>query len=295
MKPVSPELLTLLNARQFFAADLWTITLSGGTVLRYCGGDADISANGFLYLAGGQVGPYFDRTDNKAMVHWQVGTDSDTLTVDVIPGSSQILGTPFLNAVREGIFDGAKVMLERAFMPTYGDTRRGVVRYFVGNVAEIDAGRSVATFQINSFIELLQLDWPRNIAQPKCMNNLGDSTCTATIPTSTGTVSGTPTAQAFTATLGGSFTSGVFDLGKVLFTSGAMSGFSATIKAAPLSGTTASISLLGFLPSAPAVGDTFTIYYGCNKSYTDSNGCPKFSNTAHFRGMPFVPQPSVAV
>ena len=296
MKPVSPELLTLLNSRQFFAVDLWTVALVGGTTLRYCAGDADVTANGFLYSSGGQVGPYWDRTDNKAKCHWKAGTDVDTLVVDVIPGSAQVLGTAFLQAVRMGIFDAAEVTLERAFMPTYGDTRRGVIRYFVGRVAEIDAGRSIATFSINSHLELLNLQWPRNVAQPKCMNSLGDAVCLATVPSQTFTVTGTPTPSQFTATLGGSVTSGYLDLGKFVFSSGALNGFSGTCKSGPITGgTSLTVNVQGFLPSAPSAGDTGTIYWGCNKSYTDVNGCGKFSNTSHFRGMPFVPQASIAV
>ena len=297
MKPNSPELLTLLNSRQFFSVDLWTVLpAGGGAALRYCAGDMDVTANGFLYSAGGQVGPYWDRTDNKAKCHWKAGTDVDTLVVDVIPGSALVLGSPFLQVVRAGFFDGAEVMLERALMPTYGDTRRGVLRYFIGRVAEIDAGRSIATFSINSHLELLNLQWPRNVAQPKCMNSLGDASCLATVPTRTFTITGTPTIAQFNATLGASATSGFFDLGKITFTSGVLNGFTATCKSGVITGGTSLVAQTqGFLPSAPSAGDTGTIAYGCNHSLTDANGCAKFSNSAHFRGQPFVPAPAVAV
>lgn len=296
MKPCSPELLALLSARQFYAADLWTFTLQGGTVLRYTSGDQDITANGLVYSAGGQVGPYFDRQDNKAKCHWKVGTGADSLVVDVLPGSATVLGDQFLDACRRGLFDGAEVMLERAIMPTYGDTRVGVVRFFLGRVAEVGFSASLATFSINSHMELLNQQLPRNIAQPMCMNNLGDATCTVNLESfkTTGTVSGTPSISSFQASLVGSFASGTFDKGKVLFTSGALNGVSVTVKQCTF-GSPATIALLGFLPSAPSAGDTFKIYYGCDKSFTSSNGCPKFTNTAHFRGFPFVPQPSVAV
>lgn len=298
MKPTSPELLALLASRQFYAADLWTITLiGGGTVLRYTSGDADISANGFAFSAGGQIGPYFDRTDNKAKCSWGVGTDVDTLSVDIIPGAATVLGGAFLTACRQGVFDGADVRLDRAFMPTYGDTSRGVVPYFQGRVAEIDLGRSLSTWTINSYTELLNLQFPRNLAMSSCMNNLGDTACTVNLNSfkSTGTCGAGATTSQITATLGGSFGAGTFDFGTMTFTSGALNGYTATIRQAGLSGTTATIKLMGFLPSAPANGDTFNIFYGCNKDPTDSNGCPKFSNIVHFRGFPFIPQPVLAV
>lgn len=296
MKPHSPELRALFLTRQFYAADLWTITLAAGTVLRYCGGDKDITANGFLYSAGGQIGPYFDRTDNKAKCHWKVGVEVDTLTVDAIPAGALVNGAPFLQCIRQGVFDAAEVMLEKAYMPTYGDTRCGVLRYFVGRVGEIDAGRSIATFNILSHLELLNLSLPRNVVQPPCMNNLGDSMCTVNINSfkTTGTISSGSTDAVLNASLSGSFATGTFDQGKVVFSSGALSGFQATVKTCTF-GTPDVITLVGPLPVTPGLGDAFAIYYGCNHSYTDVNGCPKFSNVVHFRGFSFVPQPTVAV
>lgn len=297
MKPSSPEMRALLATRQFFAADLWTFTLAGanaGEALRYCAGDADITANGLLYSAGGLVGPYFDRQDNKAKVHWKVGTATDQLVVDVLPGAAQVFGDPILDAIRSGIFDGAQCLLERAYMPAWGDTRVGVIRVFPGTVAEIDAGASLATLTINTPLELLNLQLPRNVAQIKCMNNLGDSTCLATVPSTTGVVGAAGDKSNFSCSISGSFADGTFDEGKVVFTSGVLDGFTATIKTCTFGGTDG-ISLVGFLPALPAPGDTFNIFYGCNKSLTDTNGCPKFSNTEHFRGFPFVPQPSVAI
>lgn len=295
MKPSSPELRALLASRQFFAADLWTFVLAGGGVLRYCAGDADIPANGLLYSAGGLVGPFFDRQDNKATAHWKVGTETDQMIVDVLPGTAQVLGDDFLDAVRMGIFDNADCLLERAYMKTYGDTRVGLVRVFLGRVGEVDSGASIATFTINSHLEMLNLPLPRNVAQIACMNNLGDTTCLVNLNSfkSTGTVAGASDKTNFSATISGSFPAGTFDQGKVTFTSGELDGYSATIKTCTF-GSPDTISLLGFLPSLPGVGDTFTIFYGCNKSFTDANGCPKFTNTAHFRGFPFIPQPSTA-
>jgi uncharacterized phage protein (TIGR02218 family) len=297
MKPASAELLSLLATRQFYAADLYTFQggALGANVLRYCGGDQDVTANGMLFPAGGQTGPYFDRKDNKAKCHWKIGVEVDTLVFDVLPGSSTVFGVPFLQAVHEGAFDGAELILDKAYMPTYGDTSRGLIRYFVGRVAEVDAGRSVATFSVNSHLELLNLQLPRNLFQPGCVNSLGDASCQATIPTTTGTVSAaSANATVYASLAGGPFSTGAFDLGKITFTSGALNGLSQTVRQCAF-GSPNTITTVGFFPGAPAIGDTFTIAYGCNKSYSDSNGCPKFSNLGRFRGFPFVPQPATAV
>ena len=165
MKAASAGLIALLASRQFYSADLYNFSLIGGGQLNYCGGDQDIVWDSITWSAGGTTGPFFDRKDNKAKCHWKVGVEVDTLVIDVIPGSSLVQGEPFLSALRQGVFDGAEITLYRAFMPTYGNTAAGTVIMFVGRVAEVDAGRSLATFSINSHLELLNQQMPRNLYQ----------------------------------------------------------------------------------------------------------------------------------
>ncbi len=180
MKPASTALQDLLASRQFFAADLYTFTLINGTALRYCSGDRDITAGGDLFTA---QGPRVDRKDNKAKCHWKIGVEVDTLVFDVMPQATDMVnGLPFLAACVQGAFDGAELQLERAFMATYGDTSVGTVIMFAGRVAEIDLGRAVATFTINSHLELLNLQLPRNLWQPGCVNSLGDASCGVNLP-----------------------------------------------------------------------------------------------------------------
>ncbi|HJT07365.1 MAG TPA: DUF2163 domain-containing protein, partial [Stellaceae bacterium] len=186
MKPASAALKALLATRSFAVGDLYTFTLIGGGVLRYTSYDTDIVYNGNTYASGGQGGPFFDRSDNKAKCHWKIGVEVDTLSFDVIPGGATVNGQPFLSAVRQGAFDGAELELDRAFFappgqgsypPVTVQPATGTVVLFVGRVAEVDAGRSLATFNINSHLELLNQNLPRNLYQPGCVNTLGDASC----------------------------------------------------------------------------------------------------------------------
>ncbi len=296
MGPASSALKWLLATRQFYAADLYTFALVGGGTLRYCAGDRDITAKGNLYPAGGATGPYFDRKDNKAKCHWKVGVEVDQLVFDVLPGTATVLGAPFLSAVLAGIFDGAELTLERAFMPQYGDTSAGTVVMFVGRVAEIDCGRSLATFTVNSHLELLNLNLPRNLWQAGCVNMLGDASCGVNLASyaiggaaAAGSGAGIVLALLTQAT-------GYFDQGKISFTSGANAGLSRGIKTwvAGSGGAPGTVSLIAPFPVAPATGDAFQIYPACDKTL-DAGGCPKFANTARFRGFPYVPTPETAV
>jgi uncharacterized phage protein (TIGR02218 family) len=291
MKPASTALQNLLANRQFFAADLYTFTLIGGTALRYCSGDRDITAGGHLFTA---QGPRIDRKDNKAKCHWKIGVEVDTLLFDVMPQAMDMVnGLPFLAACVQGAFDGAELQLERAFMATYGDTSVGTVIMFVGRVAEIDLGRAVATFTINSHLELLNLQLPRNLWQPGCVNSLGDASCGVSLPSfaAGGITAAGSSASVIAASLAQA--TSYFDQGKVTFTSGANAGLTRSVKSW-VAGSPGRIALLAPFPNAPAAGDAFTIYPGCDKTL-GANGCAKFANTARFKGYPFIPTSDTAV
>lgn len=292
MKAASSALLSLLASRQFFTADLYLFSLIGGGQLRYCSGDADIVWNGYDWTAGGMTGPYFDRSGNKAQCHWKVGLEVDTLTVDVLPGSASVLGTPFLSAVRQGMFDGAEVTMYRAFMPTYGNVAAGTVIMFAGRVAEIDATRSVATFNISSHLELLNQNMPRNLYQAGCLNSLFDSACglNRAAYAVSGTAASGSTSVLVNATLGQA--TGYFDMGVLAFAGGANSGISRTVKTY-IHGSPGTISLIAPFPGAIAAGDSFTVYPGCDKQQGTCQN--KFGNLARFRGFPYIPDISTAV
>jgi uncharacterized phage protein (TIGR02218 family) len=291
MKPAPTALQNLLASRQFFAADLYTFTLIGGSVLRYCSGDRDVTAGGQLFTS---QGPRVDRKDNKAKCHWKIGVEVDTLVFDVMPQATDMVGgLPFLAACVQGAFDGAELQLERAFMATYGDTSVGTVIMFAGRVAEIDLGRAVATFTINSHLELLNLQLPRNLWQPGCVNSLGDASCGVNLPSFavSGSAAAGSSASVILASLGQP--TSYFDQGKIAFTSGANAGLTRSVKYW-VAGSPGVIALLAPFPQAPATGDAFTIYPGCDKTL-GANGCAKFANTARFKGYPFIPSSETAV
>ena len=260
-------LLALLGTRQFYVADLFKFDLVVGGSLFFCAGDADITWGGQTWKSGGMTGPYFDRSETKSKCHWKVGLEVDTLTFDVLPGTSSILGTSFLAAVRAGVFDGADMTLYRAFMPTYGDTSNGLIIAFAGRVAEVDAGRSLASFTVNSHIELLNQNLPRNLYQPGCMNVLGDAACGVNLASYsvTGTVTATSTNSTFSVGLTATGVVGCFDLGTITFAGGALNGSTFAVKNVVF-GTPHIINLVAFSPVAPAIGDAFTLYYGCDKT-----------------------------
>lgn len=292
MKPTTSQLNALLATRQFIVADLYTITLIGGTVLYYTAGDTDITTGGHTYLAGGQTGPYFERMGgNKPKIKWHRGLAVDTMVFDILPKDATILGIPFLTAVQQGYFDGANITLERAYMSTYG-TVVGTVILFVGRVADITCGRVFAKFTINSPLELLNQPMPRNLYQPGCINTLYDTACGLNQNSfdEGGAVASGSTVSLINTTL--TAASGYYDLGKIKFTSGANDGLWRGVKAY-VNSSPDTISLIVPLPYTPATSDTFIIYAGCDKKQSTCSS--KFSNLVNFRGFPYIPENSTAI
>jgi uncharacterized phage protein (TIGR02218 family) len=135
---------------------------------------------------------------------------------------------------------------------------------------------------------------PRNLWQPGCVNSLGDASCGVDL--SAFAVTGAALAGSTASVVGADIAnavSGYFDQGKITFTGGALTGLSRSVKQCRF-GAPGAISLMAPFPSAPAAGDGFAIYPGCDKTL-GANGCPKFANQARFRGFPFIPVPETAV
>lgn len=226
-------------------------------------------------------GPIITRGRVKLVIG--VGIDTLDLTIDARP-TDLVNGTSFLQALREGAFDGAHVKVERCIMLSAGDTSPGSMVVFTGRVADLSLGRSQAQVRVNSDLELLNVQLPRNLFQPGCVNTLFDGGCL--LDKASYAVAGIVTAATLNSVTSAlSNPSGYFTLGTLTFTSGALDGTSVTVKSYA-SGT---FQLLNLLLAVPTPGDTFVAYPGCDKQKNTCSG--KFSNIQHFRGTPFVPTP----
>lgn len=281
MRAASAPLLALLNSgQQFGMADLYTITLITGTIMRYTSWDAVLTAGANTFSA---TGPLLVRGKTKTVL----GTEVDTLDLEIFPSSTDMIGSlTFLQAAAAGALDGATVLLERAFLSGIPPVFVGSFINFSGRVADMDLTRTGIKIVVKSDLELLNISMPRNLYQPSCLQTLYDSDC--------GVVRAS-FAQAGTVASGTNISVNspglpqgdkYFDLGYIQFTSGALTGAKRTIK----SYASKTLQLLSPMPQPPANGDLFTAYPGCDKTL-GVNGCAKFANTSRFKGLPFIPVP----
>jgi uncharacterized phage protein (TIGR02218 family) len=292
MKQASPELIAILASRQFFIVDLYQFNLNSGEQLNYCNGDMDIKWNNIIWSCGGASGPYFNRNGQGSKCSWKIGVSVDSLSFDILPKDAAINGLAFVTAVKQGVFDGAELTLYRAFMPNYNDVAAGTVIMFAGRIAEIEASSSLINVTVNSHLELLNQNLPRNLYQAACLNTLFDNACG--LNKASLAINGSVLAGSSDLIINANLSqiSGYFDMGVIKFTSGVNNGLSRTIKSYNKS-TISNINIISPLPKPLSIGDNFTIYAGCDKQQTTCKN--KFNNINRFRGFPYIPENSTAV
>ena len=278
-------LAALLNsATQVYMQDLFTITLSGGAVVRYTSADVLVTVNALAYAAG----PVIKRGTTKL----SVGIAVDTLEVGLACDASvTIAGVPLLRFIAGGGFDAARIVLARAFAAAPGSAWVGTLDLFQGRVSDTNITRYEASLTVSSDSELLNVMIPRNVYQPGCGNTLFDGTCglakaafSATITASSATDAARTT---FSATMGQP--AGYYSLGWAVGLTGANAGTGRTVK----SSATGAVTTIQPWPTGVAIGDTFTVYAGCDKQQATCSG--KFSNLPRFRGQPYVPAPETVI
>ncbi len=288
MKAASNAVINFLNELRVKAeataivADCFTITLNTGTILTYTNADVSIPLNSYVYLANSIL---IDGLKFKCEVGLDV--DQQQITISARP-TDTIGGIPFLQAIRNGILDGAEIQRERAFMASWSAAPIGSVILFKGRVGAIDhVGRTTAQITVNSDLVLLDIDMPRNVYSPTCQHILFDTGC-ALVKNAFG-AAGAVGAGSTKQTINWSGASAAYVQGTITFTSGANTGATANIKAAVSGVMTLDIAL----QNAPSTGDAFVVYQGCDHS--QATCATKFNNLANFRGFPYIPPPTYAL
>lgn len=294
MKSAGSNTLAALSGGQFRKAELYDITLAGGTVLRFTDYDLPLTVGANTYASNVIV--------SRGSLTQRVGLDVQTLDLALSPQADAptaftVAGMSLLQAVKLGFLDSARVTMYKVFMTmatnTDGslpvNTNGEAVTWFKGRVADSNAGRVTANLVVESDLSLLNVSMPRNLVQPGCLHTLFDAGCTLSkaANTSTGAITATGPNTATTFTTGLAQATDFFALGIITFTSGANAGVSRTIKGH--ASTNGQITVYSPFPNVPATSDAFSIIPGCNKQQATCSS--KFSNLTHFRGYPYVPVP----
>ena len=162
----------LQTATEIRMADLYTITLKNGSVLRYTTWDSNLNVQGSIFLTGP---PHIKRSS----IEEKLGLDVSSLDLEILAGlGDTVNGVPVLQLIASGAFDGAGLTIDRLFMDSAGNQIGTVVRFY-GTIGAVDeVGRTSAKLTVDALVSLLSQQLPNIILQPNCTNTLFDARCT---------------------------------------------------------------------------------------------------------------------
>jgi uncharacterized phage protein (TIGR02218 family) len=269
MKNISVGLKNHLAGETTTLATLWKITRADGQIFGFTDHDTDIVYAGLAYEAATGFTPSAIETTSQFNVdnlEMQGLISSETITEDDL---------------RAGRWDYALVEVMKI---NYADTSQGVMYERKGRLGEIQTGRVAFTAELRGLTQNLQQEVGR-IYMPVCTADLGDAKCGINLASFT--VSGAVTTAVSLQQFNDSSrveADNHFKHGLLTFTSGLNNGLKMEVKA---NGAAGLITLQQAMPYAINVGDTYTMYAGCDK--THATCIAKFNNVVNFRGFPFIP------
>lgn len=288
MKNVPAAFLTMLQtSNALVEADLYTITLQDGTVLRYTSAQAAITYAGNTYAAAYlDSAPGFVRGSTKCAI----GLEVDDLEVDILFDSGTLIeNTNPAAFVAAGGLDNAVLRLDKALAPDWSNpVVNGVVNLFTGFVGEIQCGPGKITLTVHSRLKILNTSFPRNYFLPGDNNALFSAA--SGLSAASFAVSGAVADSAGTVTkfnTNCTQADGYFALGYVVWKTGANAGLTSLVKS--YTHGSGQFTIVYPLPVHPVSGDTFTAYPGYDRTLAMCQS--KFNNQANFRGFPYVPTP----
>jgi len=308
MRAASAATLAILAAGEYMVAELYDLTLVTGQTYHFTSFDVPVTCGIYANGSVGSANTYqTGLTIVRDTLTLKSTLESGTMKLMIAPqwdapgGPPTVGGYQIQQAATYGYLDGATLLFSKIFLnpPASAATpltvSQGAVKWFLGTVQQTDADRFSVTLSIEDYISTLaNQQMPRALFQVGCFHQIYDGGCTllAANFTATGTVTSVGDAAHFTASAM-TQVSGYFKLGVLKFTSGANSGVSGPVSSFTQSSGGA-FAMTNPFPVAPAVGDTFSVYPGCDLQYSTCTNTstavgPPFNNGAHFSGQPFVP------
>ncbi len=294
MKHASSGLIAFLNGlgptSQPLIADLLTIVQQNGTITRLTSAAMDVASTSLAIsfsdanvytFKGGDGGANVTFTRSRVLTKIGLEVADMTLTL-ACPTAATLGGLPWPQAVAQGALDAAQITLERAYMPTWGNTSAGTLIIFKGYTGDARPSRNTVELQVKAGLTILANPMPRRVWQPGCLHMLYDTGCALSKAsfTITGTAGSGSTASLIKSTFG-SAADHYWELGEITFTSGVLNGLQRTVNSYLAA---SGVGVVPAFPAAPALGDGFSIYPGCDK--TQQTCVNKFNNLVHFAGFP---------
>ena len=269
-RSISVALQAHLNTDTYTLATCWKLTRTDGVTFGFTSHISDLTVDGQLYLS------KFDGA--VSAVRSSIGTGIDNLDALAIFDSASITEADMIG----GLYDNATVT---SFLVNYADLSQGKVILLKGILGEV-------TFEAGAFKAELQSNISRAHQQICAVTSslcravdFADATCqySGTVIYTPYTVTSVASPRQFYAT-GIGQADDFFTAGKVKWLTGLNAHLSMEIKRSLNAG--GSIELQLPMPNTVAIGDTFTLYRGCNRTFVQ---CQVYANAKNFQGEPTIP------
>lgn len=248
---------------------MWKVTRKDNVIFTFTEHDRDVVYAGHTYLAATGFTASNITTSDMLNV--------DNLEVDSVLNSATITDADLL----AGLWDYASIEI---FRVNYMDLSMGIEWMRKGTIGEVSTGRVSFIAELRGIMQAYQQSIGR-VINAACDADLGDARCKIVLATYT--VTGNLTAAADNATFtdsGRAQATGYFTGGLLTWTSGLNNTYKKEVKTFTSGG---AFVLVEPMPNLVQVGDTYSVYAGCDK--IDTTCAAKFNNIVNFRGFNSVP------
>lgn len=269
MKNISTALATHIAGEVTTLATCWKLTRRDNIVFGFTDHDVDIIVDSVTYKAASGFTP--SAVQNTASL------SVDNLDVEGMLSAGNITEADIM----AGLYDFAEIEI---FQINYNDVTQGTLKLRRGWLGEVSLVKQQFVVEVRGLTQRLS-QTIGELYSASCRAAFADSRCK--INAATYTVSGAITSVISNQEFKDSSrteTSGLYNFGKITFTSGANIGLSMEVKEFISGG---KIVLVLPMPYNIAIGDSYSLIQGCDK--TLATCANQYNNVVNFRGEPHVP------
>ena len=248
----------------------WSLTRRDGVVLGFTDHDANLVFEGVTFATATGL----EAAETAAELGFAIGGGE-------VSGALAAIGLNEADLAR-GLYDDARVAV---WLVNWVDPDQRLLLE-TGFIGEIRRGDGAFTAEVRGLAKAFDEERGR-LYMRSCSADLGDARCGLSILPSEAAVTATDSRLGLTAVALAAVPDGHFTGGRLVFTSGANTGFTTEVMRHGANGGTASFQLWQAPPARIEAGDTFQVSPGCDKSFATCRG--RFGNGVNFRGFPHIP------
>lgn len=270
MRDVPAALAAHLQSAATTLCRCWSLARRDGLVLGFTDHDRPLSFEGVTFAAATGL----EAAESASELGFAIGGGEVT-------GAFAVTGLNEADLAR-GLYDDARVAV---WLVNWADVSQRLL-LDTGFVGEIKRGDLGFTAEIRSLAKAFDEERGR-LYMRACSADLGDARCGVALTAVEGVVAGSDGRIGLTAPGLWSHADDRFTGGRIVFTSGANTGFATEVKRHSARGGVVAFQLWQAPPATIEAGDAFAVTPGCDKSFATCR--TKFGNGVNFRGFPHMP------